>query len=148
MPNSTISEIELEKQPRALKKRVWSAKQQLLPKVVVGVEGERKALEFLQQKQNFHILDTNVRVGNQEIDLIAFDSSVNELVFFEIKSRSQSFSGHPSAAITREKIRHMQKVAVMYCQNHHWNGDFRFDVITVLPGEIEHFENVTWEMVK
>jgi putative endonuclease len=138
----------LEKRPPVLKKRTWSIKQQQLPKVVIGVEGERQALEFLQKNSDFQILDTNVRVGNDEVDIIAIDIPANELVFFEVKTRSQSFSGHPSKAITREKLRNMQYVAAIYCKQTHWKGDFRFDVITILPGEVDHFENVTWEMIK
>ncbi len=66
------------------------------------------------------------------------------LIFCEVKSRSTSFFGDPSRAVSTKKLKSMQVVAREYLRTHHWVGEYRFDVIAVLPDEIEHFENVTW----
>jgi putative endonuclease len=82
--------------------------------------------------------------GKVELDLVAVTPDENELVFVEVKTRSQDFSGHPSAAVSDLKLRNMRQAARLYLSEQHWSKDYRFDVITVLPGNnIEHFENVT-----
>lgn len=108
-----------------------------------GAQGEQRAQQFLLQKQ-FQILDTNVRFGSHEVDIVALDTVVHELVFIEVKTRTTSFFGDPSLAVNRKKVQSMQIVARKYLGKHPFNGDIRFDAIAVLPTEIEHFENITW----
>jgi putative endonuclease len=88
-------------------------------------------------------VDTNVRFGLHEVDIIACTPE-NILVFCEVKTRSTSFFGDPSQAVSNKKLKSMQLVAREYLRTAPWTGEYRFDVIAVLPQEIEHFENVTW----
>ncbi len=111
------------------------------------MQGEQRAAAFLQQ-HGFQILDTNVRFGNEEVDIIAVDRSVNELVFVEVKTRATNFYGDPSSAVGYKKLRSLEKVAREYRQEQQLWLDFRFDIIAVLPKSIEHYPNITWEMVK
>ena len=94
------------------------------------------------------ILETNFCFGTHEVDIIALDLAVNELVFFEVKTRSQDFSGNPSAAVNRKKLLSLQKAAAAYRKERKTDLDYRFDILAVLPNSIEHYENITWGMVK
>lgn len=108
----------------------------------MGAAGEQRAVSFLVE-HNFTVLDTNVRIGTHEVDIIATDAT-GELVFVEVKTRSTSQFGHPSVAVTPLKIKSLQQVARAYLREHPGYDSYRFDVISVLPDEIEHFQNVTW----
>jgi putative endonuclease len=133
----------LVKPPPALKKRLLSANQLKQSNFALGSRGETRAVEFLKHKK-YQILDTNVRIRNVEIDIIALDSELDELVFIEVKTRSQPFYGDPSHAVDYFKLKSMQSVAAAFRRERHLDKDYRFDIISILPGEIEHFENVTW----
>lgn len=122
-----------------------SLKQQLQPNFSVGSQGEEQAVAFLKER-GYQILDLNVSFNNQEIDIVAVDTELNELVFIEVKTRTHSEFGHPSQAVDRLKLRNLQFVARAYRREHKLDKDYRFDIITLTTdtGEIEHFENVTW----
>lgn len=107
------------------------------------MRGEEKARLFLVKK-NYKILGSNIRVGHREIDIIALDQDNKELVFVEVKTRRSGKFGHPALAVNQSKLKMMQTVARVYMKKIGGNKDFRFDVITVLPGKIEHYENVSW----
>lgn len=110
-----------------------------------GSHGEQQAAQFLSN-HGYRILDSNVSFNNHEIDLVALDSQLSEVVFVEVKTRFSDEYGHPSHAVDRSKLRNMQYVADWYRRLKKLENDFRFDIITVISdtGEIEHFENVTW----
>ena len=92
----------------------------------------------------FQILDSNVRLRNREVDIIALDLELNEMVFVEVKSRATGFYGDPSQAVDFVKLRAIQYVAAYYRRQVDYQGDFRFDIITVVDGTIQHYQNVTW----
>ncbi len=75
---------------------------------------------------------------------MALDAELDEVVFIEVKTRSHPFYGDPSHAVGRDKLRSMQYVAAVFRRERHLDKDYRFDIISILPGQIEHFENVTW----
>ncbi len=131
------------KPPLKLKKRLLSNKQRNQHKFLLGEQGEQTAVAFLLA-HHFQILDTNVTYKHHEVDIVALDTINNEVVFFEVKTRSSTEFGHPSNAISPAKLSSMQYLAVVYCNIHQLEQDYRFDVITVLPHKVEHFENVTW----
>lgn len=108
-----------------------------------GDQAERLAYQFLTN-HNFSIIDQNIRAKNHEIDIIAVDSELNEMVFIEVKSRATGFYGDPSQAVDFVKLRSIQYVAACYRRQVNYQGDFRFDIITVVDGIIQHYQNVTW----
>ena len=101
-----------------------------------GGEGERAACDYLTGK-GWTIVETNVRRGRGEIDIIA--RKRNLTAFIEVKRRSTLRYGRPAEAVNREKQRRIATAAALYMQE---NGleDVRFDVIEILPGEIRHIE--------
>jgi putative endonuclease len=86
----------------------------------------------------------NYRHGQDEIDLIAFDDENQEIVFCEVKTRSNDDLADPEIALTTRKIKAQIAAAKKYLKEHPNNYNYRFDLITVLPDAINHYENVTW----
>jgi len=109
----------------------------------LGSAGETTAVAYLR-RAGYQIWETNFRAGNDEIDIIAFDPRFTELVFVEVKTRVSSDFGDPALAVDRRKLAAQVRVAAHYLQAHHSTHDFRFDIIAVLPDQVEHFENITW----
>ena len=102
-----------------------------------GGEGERAACDYLTSK-GWTIIETNVRRGRCEIDIVARNRGLT--AFVEVKRRSSLRYGRPAEAVNREKQRRIAGAAAMYMQE---NGleRVRFDVIEILPGQIRHIES-------
>ena len=85
-----------------------------------------------------------MRIRNNEVDIIAKDTTTADLVFIEVKSRYTAQYGDPTQAVNLHKLKSMQSVASYYCKTIAYQGDYRFDIITVIKGRVAHFQNVTW----
>lgn len=109
----------------------------------MGASGENAAISFLKQRK-YQILDTNIVAGSGEIDLVALDVTQNEVVFVEVKTRRSDAYGSPSLAVGYKKLKTLRQAAISYLRERRLEKSFRFDIISVLPEKIEHFENVTW----
>lgn len=95
-----------------------------------GNAGENLATEYLE-KQGYTILERNFYCKQGEIDIIAKDK--NEIVFIEVKSRSNIVFGIPSEAVTKQKIKHLFKTARYFLyKNKMVNEYIRFDVVEIL----------------
>jgi len=68
----------------------------------------------------------------------------------EVKTRSSEFYGDPGFAVNHKKVLSLIKVAKAYKKEKRITLDFRFDVIAIVvsTGQIDHYPNITWEMVK
>ena len=95
-----------------------------------GNTGEDIATEYLE-KQGYIILERNFYCKQGEIDIIAKDK--NEVVFVEVKSRSNVGYGLPSEAVTKQKIKHLCRAARYFLyKNKMFNEFIRFDVVEIL----------------
>jgi putative endonuclease len=112
-------------------------------KLELGASGEHRAAEFLLAK-NWRLLASRYRAGQDEIDLIAFDPQFQELVFVEVKTRAKATLVAPEEALNGRKLAALTRAVNHYLKAHPQNYDYRFDLITVLPDKIQHFENITW----
>lgn len=108
----------------------------------LGVIGEEVACRFLS-RLDYRLLDRNWRVGHLEVDIIADD--FGELVFIEVKTRSQEGEYTALEAVDLHKQRNLAVAAEAYMYEHHLDCSFRFDVITVVgkqePFEVKHYIN-------
>ena len=103
-----------------------------------GNAGEDAACAYLAKK-GWKIIARNVRMGRNEIDIIARKRDV--LAFVEVKRRSGTGFGRPAEAVNTEKQRRIAQAAALYMQeNGLENANIRFDVIEILPGELRHIE--------
>lgn len=108
----------------------------------LGAKGESEAKTFLINN-DYRILETNWYCGNYEVDIIARKKDV--LSFCEVKSRSSACFGEPESFVTKQKQRNLIKVASIYTDRYNWQGEIRFDIISVLFSKnqvlINHIED-------
>jgi putative endonuclease len=108
----------------------------------LGNEGELKAQAYLREK-GYQIRAVNWKFLKLELDIVA--ESNGFLVVVEVKTRSTDTFEHPQEAITPKKIKNIVQAAHEYILQHNWQGETRFDVISVIPkGQtfvIEHVED-------
>lgn len=95
----------------------------------IGKIGENKATEYLE-KLGYKIIERNFVAKQGEIDIIAKDKQ--ELVFIEVKTRTNTLYGKPVEAVNEPKQKHLINTAKYYLYSKHLENEFvRFDVIEV-----------------
>ncbi len=108
----------------------------------LGNLGEERAQAYLSSK-GYKIRHTNWVSGKLELDIVAEKNGW--LVVVEVKTRSTEAFEHPEEAITLRKIRNIVNAAHDYILQFDWQGETRFDVMSVIPhGQdflIEHIED-------
>jgi len=107
-----------------------------------GKFGEKLAVEYLIS-HGYELLHTNWRSRRYEIDIVAKKNDM--LIFCEVKYRSSNFFGDPESFVTKRKQQHIIKAATCYVGRVRWQGESRFDVISILEMrntiKINHIEN-------
>ena len=97
----------------------------------LGKRGEALATELLQAK-GYHLLDQSYRFERAEIDLVMLKLEPGELVFVEVKTRSQDRWGAPELAVDQRKQQQMFKAAEAYIHEKQMRTvPVRFDVVAV-----------------
>jgi putative endonuclease len=113
-----------------------------LAKKILGREGEDRAAQFLK-KQGYKILERNYSTPQGEIDLIALHRG--EVVFVEVKTRSNEAYGPPELAVNPRKQQRMIKAALGYIKYKKLHQvPCRFDVVAISAAtekEIDLIEN-------
>ena len=108
----------------------------------LGNIGEQEAKNYLLAN-GYSILHTNWICGKLELDIVAIKNEM--LVIVEVKTRSTDTFEHPKEAITLRKIRNIVNAAHEYIMQNNWNGETRFDIISVIPEKqsfrIEHIKD-------
>lgn len=95
----------------------------------IGKIGEDIAARYLQQK-GYKIIERNFESRQGEIDIIAIDK--NELVFVEVKTRTNMKFGKPIEAVDKLKQKHLIKTVEYYLYSRHLEDEFvRIDVIEI-----------------
>lgn len=115
-----------------------------------GRLGERLAAEHLTAR-GYRVLDANYRFGREEVDLVCFqptaDNLGGEIVFVEVKTRRGAGYGPPEAAVDAAKQAAILRVAEAYLiERRLMPSPVRFDVVAVTldardRAAITHFEN-------
>lgn len=106
-----------------------------------GKLGEEIALKYIISKGG-KVIEKNYRTKIGEVDIIA--KLNGELVFVEVKSRSNINYGYPSESVNYKKKRKITNVAKYYIlENSLENLSIRFDVIEIYFNEkkINHIVN-------
>lgn len=115
-------------------------KPHLSPTQLIGREAEDRAAKYLIAK-GYRIVTQNYWCPEGEIDLVALDGK--ELVFVEVKVRKNEEYGHPVETVTTKKLQKIHRAARQFIEEYQFRGYFRYDIVTLLPYQIDHFENVT-----
>lgn len=120
------------------------------PHLQLGRVGERVALEYLTDAEDYRIVATNFKVQlgrglagkpiTGEIDLIGYEQDC--LVFIEVKTRASAEVVAPERAVDLRKRRQIARAARRY--RHMMkvlDEPYRYDVVTVVPaGDDFHVE--------
>jgi len=103
----------------------------------IGRDGETVAANFLQG-MGYEILERNFKnkTGRMlgEIDIIAKDKKMNEIVFVEVKTREyQKYKDTlPEENITPSKLRKLNKISTRYLQDNNLRDEaYRFDALSI-----------------
>ncbi|MDH3891292.1 MAG: YraN family protein [candidate division Zixibacteria bacterium] len=100
---------------------------------------EKLAARFFEQ-QGYEVLARNWRAGRLEIDLIVKREDL--IVFVEVKSAASKRFGHPAERIDAKKTINLTRAAQQFITEQEVTGcDLRFDVVTFIDGQLEHFPN-------
>jgi putative endonuclease len=97
----------------------------------VGASGERIAGEYLKLV-GYKILETNLRLGHLEIDLIAEKNGC--LVFVEVKTRRSDSFGDALESVSHSKLVNMRRAARMYISGAPRRvryAEYRFDLVAI-----------------
>lgn len=112
----------------------------------IGRWGEKLACQYLEEN-NYKIIERNFMCRQGEMDIIAKDVPKKEIVFIEVKTRSNLKYGNPSEAVNKAKQSHIKQVARYYLYKNQINNiAIRFDVIEVYMKEknytINHIKQI------
>ncbi len=114
----------------------------------LGKEGEKLAAKYLIN-QHYKILDKNFYTRTGEIDIIAKEKQ--EIVFIEVKTRSNYKYGEAIDAVDMNKMKHIYKAAQYYIyQKKIENQPIRFDIIEIYINitrkkyYINHIKNIEY----
>lgn len=95
----------------------------------LGRVGEDMACHYLESN-GIEVVERNWTCKCGEADIIAHEDDT--LVFIEVKTRSEGFSGLPEYAVTKQKRMRYEKIATSYlARNQRPSGRVRFDVIAI-----------------
>lgn len=119
-----------------------------------GNRGEEIASEHLVNK-GYEILERNYRNKWGEVDIICKPKIQNNklqteeyVVFVEVKTKTEEMYGEPWEMINKHKLKQITNMGHLWCQENHYQGLLRIDVVGVwldMTGEVvrvEHWENV------
>ncbi|AKG53727.1 endonuclease-like protein [Dehalogenimonas sp. WBC-2] len=112
-----------------------------------GKQGELIAQKYLQQA-GFSIIATNWRCEFAEVDIIALNK--DEIVFFEVRSKSTKDFGTPAESITRRKRQKLICAAEQYLsENPEAPADWRIDFIGVeFLGSSHQLEHIPYAVTR
>lgn len=120
---------------------------------ITGNKGERVAAEYLRQK-GYEILEQNYRNKWGEVDIICrqkLDTGSQKIeyrVFVEVKTKTEDIYGEPWEMINHHKLKQVENMGYLWCQEYGWEGLCRIDVVGVWLdstgeiAELKHWENV------
>jgi putative endonuclease len=102
----------------------------------LGSKGEQRASDFLQKK-GYKILDTNWRMQQLEIDIVA--QQKNLLIIAEVKTRTGRVFGEPEEFVQRQKQKNLIRAANAYVLKNNLDLEVRFDIISIVVEKEDKF---------
>jgi putative endonuclease len=105
--------------------------------VAIGRAAERRVATYLRER-GYVVLGANVRVGRDEIDLVALEGRT--VVIVEVRTRRSDSHGHALETITRAKAARLRRAAMRYLAEHDAD-EVRIDVAAMTGDAIEIIEN-------
>ncbi len=111
-----------------------------------GLKGEEIAARYLRSI-GYDIRGRNVRVGRDEIDILAHDPADDVIVFAEVKTRSKNHRDFPpELGIDWRKKQCLIHAARTWVNRHHYDRGYRMDLVSITEGRVaEHLKELEWE---
>jgi putative endonuclease len=113
-----------------------------------GKQGEEIAAKYLRSK-GYKILETNWRLGRNEIDIVAEEKNI--LIIVEVKTRHSTDYGEPETFVTRDKQRLLIRAANAYINRKSVQAETRFDIISIVfeknEARISHIEDAFYPLL-
>ncbi len=111
----------------------------------LGQWGELVAVDYLKSKGYF-IVCRDWRIGHKDIDIVAIDNTTKDIVFVEVKTRTNNLFGEPEDAVDEKKIKNLKSAAMTYIKYFRITRQSRFDIISIVGTTDEdmrllHFPN-------
>ncbi len=104
--------------------------------------GEETAQNYLKER-GIRIVEKNYRTQSGEIDIIGFEN--DDLIFFEVKTRSSIKFGYPEEAVSLKKIEKIEMVANEYLDNISSNNlNWRIDTIAIIRNPYTQKYQLKW----
>lgn len=104
----------------------------------LGKRGEEIAAGFLEAK-GYNVMDRNYRFQKAEVDIVVLQLEPAELIFVEVKTRSNTQWTQPEEAIDEVKKKLIFKAADSYIYEKQMSTvPVRFDVIAISMENPEH----------
>lgn len=112
----------------------------------IGKIGEDIASKYLEA-EGYTIIERNFFARQGEIDIIARDKK--ELVFIEVKTRTNNLYGEPVEAVNIQKQKHLINTTKYYLYSKNLENEFvRLDIIEVYINNdkyrINHIKQIVW----
>lgn len=106
---------------------------------LLGAQGEAIAAQWYEA-HGYEVLARNWRRREGEIDLVLRQGSI--YVFAEVKTRTTDAFGVPAEAVNRDKQARLHRLAARWLREDSPGPalDIRFDVVSILGGQIEVLE--------
>ena len=105
---------------------------------ILGRKGETLVCKYLK-KHGYKIVARNYVTPFGEADVIACKEGTYCLI--EVKTREGDILALPSEAVTRAKQERYRRIARYFCATMRREVAIRYDVASVLDGEIAYFED-------
>ncbi|MDD5041063.1 MAG: YraN family protein [Candidatus Peribacteraceae bacterium] len=111
-----------------------------------GLKGEEIAARYLLSI-GYDIRGRNVRIGRDEIDILAHDPVDDVVVFAEVKTRSKLLKDFPpELGIDRRKKQRLILAARTWVNRHHYDRGYRMDLVSIAEGKVTgHLKELDWE---
>lgn len=104
----------------------------------LGAAGEARAAAWYEDS-GYTVIARNWRCRQGELDLVLGRGRL--VVFCEVKTRSSLAFGSPAEAVTRTKQLRLRRLAAAWIEASGTRpGQVRFDVASVLPGQLDVIE--------
>ncbi len=123
-----------------------SSPEPLAPHLCTGQDGESVAREFLK-RIGYTVIGCNVRIGRDEIDIIAFDPKDKVIVFVEVRTRTNLHPAFvPEKTATWAKRKKLQRSARRWVARRDYQGGYRIDLVCVEGPRVRaHFKELAWD---
>lgn len=105
---------------------------------IIGKIGESIATDYLITN-SYKVLARNWRTTTEEIDILAQKDSF--LVVIEVKTRTSKKYGNPEEAVNYSKQKRLVEAADKYIRKFDIQLETRFDIISIVILNDEHFLN-------